>query len=630
MSYFKESSFYSYNWARLLSFVLLWSCGLFGYFTVNDNSTLFNVVITFVFASVTSFFVWLWLSGRVKNITLEISANDKKIFAALFLLLFAITFFNLRQPVNGDHFYHIQHAQAYGIIVVEKVFSKLHFLQNVPSYYCIWFVNILFLSILAFGFLLLGKVKPYTGAVLAFVFVVITRHAILFLGGNPDPFPSFRLFPILIGGTLYPFGDMGYKLGAFIFLVAGSFYFYRYFLHLYGKHISFFIALCIATIPVVLHVGTLVEFSLYTAIVWSCIVVYFYNTDYTLRNYQGIIALIVCFSWLRTTVILALVPVVVYMMYDLYQKRFSTRAAIVSLIPCIGFVPILLQNKFYGSPAAYVGTAFSELGIQAHASFFTRIYHAFDSGIVFYAIKNAFPFYLLCTCLALLLLLYRKRFFLFFWTISFFCFSLLFVFSIDPSLWGNGRYQAEYVTPFIVLAIVLLLDLNKKDYHKYCLLIVLIIANLFYFYTIPARNVSWYGHESYFPFSKKKTGYFVLSETPGVYREAMIWAKEQGYAGKVYYPGYLYLYSIMSGYSLKETLEEKDIMESIRPELSTSTYVRISNDKKITLIIINRYPKEINNTHEVFYRELLENKWVVRKTFYNSMYGNYADILERL
>lgn len=610
----------SLNWNLIFAFISFWSCGFFGYFSKGTFGMVNNILITIVTLAIFLFFLFSGLKNKGEKYT--ITKEGLVVFFSYFFLLLLLSWKNLTNPINGDHLPYVQHAKAHSFFIVEKIYQHVSAVGSVPFWFMTWCVEILIIvSFVALWSLSRRFGRYFTLSVFGVVFLIL-RILVIYQGGNPDPYPSFGLFLIWLSGVLVPGTDFIFRLSDFIPFVTFVTFIYYFSKPYFSQKIAWLFGLLIGTIPVFWHVGTLVEFSVWTAGGWTLFLFWLIlDKEKKLFSTYTLIAILVVCSCIRVSGPAAIIFVIGLVVLQWYTKKLTVKELLFILTPCLLIVPILIQNHYVGSPAAYNGTVYPDIGIIQNAPLFNRIKVSLFSGVFINSVVNTFSvMYIIALCLLPVLLLIKRKYIELAIAISLFVLAYLMFYSIDPWLWGNGRYQAEYIFPFLAISLFLLLSAVKNRYIQISCIVVGIGLNLFSFYTIPERNEGWYGHVNYFPQAKLRGEYSIQSEYPMDFKQALDEARVAGYEGHIYFPGYLYLFSILSDFSTANVLHEKEIMVNVGASMGTSTVANINKNKNIQVVFIPMYPKDINPIEGSVYNGLKQSGWVDWKEEYNPVY----------
>jgi hypothetical protein len=202
------------------------------------------------------------------------------------------------------------------------------------------------------------------------------------------------------------------------------------------------------------------------------------------------------------------------------------------------------------------------------------------------------------------------------------CFVLFY--SIEPGLWGNGRYIAEYAAPFVIFAMYLLLEeYGVIRAVALGLVMVCVLSNVYMYHQASTLNKASYGRDVYFYAMRKPGEYFIWSELPYSFTKALHKAQEDGFAGSLYYSpgnGYGYFAEMLSGYSVEEMKQQRDIILDIGVGLDASSSQRINQDKRIKLVLVNASENSTTTLNEQLLVSLQNNGWKPWHTFTNDVY----------
>ncbi len=612
------------NWAGILVFVAFWSYGFFG--ALSSGSRFFNAVIFPVLFGIFFLFLFFWqkrISFFKDKIIFKI--KDLLVLALLFLLLFPLSFFNLTNSLTNDGLAHAQQSELHGMSLIYILAGKFGFLNNLIFSDVLWAINFLVLiSGIAFYLFFRNKKFFLKIAVFSVVFILF-RLLVLRFGGSAGPHPPLRLFPLWLSGTIFYPSDFSFRLAQFSGLIAMGWIVWRF----VEKRAGFFFALLLgaasATIPVLWHAGILAEQSIWTAIVWSFVLLYMYfKAELTANDYLRLVAVVSIATLMRQTAFVAILPIFLRLAYDFWKKKISLADLFLILSPVLVMAPFLLWSFFAGTPASYVSGEIAY--VPANASALSRAWLAIRHGIVWTAMRNSVsPIWLGFGALPFILFIKKPR--RLFELLSFFVCGAVIFYIINPRLWGVGRYQAEYVVPFVILGLVLVATLIKEKIGilKYILpigLLALIAYNAYVFKNIPKVNpptdilVSTFSE-----IIKKRGAYSTITEFPYDYRSALRDVRTSGYADSIYISGATYgaLPQILAGFTVGEVVADKrsmgggDILRNGALPLSPE---EINSNKNIKLVLIS---DDINRDSTL--EQLKVAGWNEWKNFKNEIFG---------
>ena len=599
------------NWAVILAFVAFWSYGFFGALTPKNFGLSANIFISFILCGIFILFLWLWGNNDSYKDGIIIKNKDILTFASFFLIIFVLSFNNLTMPLNGDQLAHSQQSKLHSIALIDFLSNQTGFLNNFSFKWLIYIVDLL--TIFA-GFLLYKFIKNkswlFKTATFSLLFLFF-RFSIIAFGGSAGPHPSFRLFPLWLTGAIFTSTDFSFRLAQFIGLIGLMWLIQR----IANQRLSFInswlFALAVGTIPVLWHVGVLAEQSVWTAILWTIFLLYFFTYGDKF-NYIGWISIISIFTMLRQSAFVALLPLFLIIIVDLIKrKEFSAKKIFILSIPILLMIPFLMNSVIVGTPVSY----------QGDVSSFQRVWSALDSGIVFNAIMNSVGWLWIIFLFIPLLFIFKNPFKILALFI-FFIAGVYVFYMIVSGVWGMGRYQAEYVVPFVALGFFLFINFIAGRYgftRKFLpvVFIFLIIYNIYIFKNLASFNKSIDEFKITLGADMKIRGaYAILSEFPYEYKQAFTAAKEIGYAGKIFVAGVTYgvFGEILNDFTVSEVKMEKNIYEEIKSDVSAEN---INKNNKIQLILISDFAGGDK------LKDDLENLgWKKWKEFRNNEYGS--------
>lgn len=612
------------NWGTILTFVCFWMYGVYGFLSIPTFTIGTHIVVSFLLLGM---LVYIYQSGRVHSFLVHatLTGRDILVFISYLIVMMLVFWKALFTDIDGDQLYHAQQAMMHALVGTQFIGDHLSSLfGSVPFSYVMWGINIGVLFLSSALFLLIKNWKSTYVLVLLSCAFLLARFATIYEGGNGSAFPVFRLFPLWITGTLFSPSSFSFRLATFLGLLILMFFVYKYVSKRFSFAYAFIFGLFVGTIPVLLHVGTLVEMSLWAAF---CLLVALFTVNSWCEgekiHYISIISVIVVLSCMRVSGFITLVPIVGMLMFDFLHKKIQIKEVVYSLSPILVLLPVIFASVYIGTPASYHGLASLEPYVPSGTGLLGRLYIALDGGYFFTHIYNSirFPLLLVLAVLPLLLLRNMKKLLL---VGGLFVLYFILFYSIEPGLWGNGRYQAEYAVPFIIYSMCLF---GKEVWGKYkvalLVLCIGVISNLYLYSYASELNKASYGQDVYFNSMKKRGEYFIWSELPYNFKEALGAAKEEGFAGRVYYSpgnGYGYFSEILSGYTVEETQKQKSIISHIGVGISSSTAHTIHFDNNVGLVLVNGSGNNKETLNEQMVFQLKKYGWVKWKEFKNEEY----------
>jgi hypothetical protein len=621
----KDTISVAINWFALLSFVVFFMYGIYGFLTVPSFNTVTSVLISICLLFLFIGMLVLRTTKRAVSV-LHVTKKQILIFCSYFLLAVSISWKDLFVSIDGDQLYHAQQAMVPARFMVQfflNHFSSL--VQNIPYVYFLWGGNILLLGGSVVLYFLVKKIPYiYTCISLSCLFLV-SRFFVLHAGGNGMAFPTFRLFPLWVSSTFLSPSSFGFRMATFFGLVVLMVVVHHFANKKLPNIQSYLLGLFAGTIPLLLHVGTLVEMSLWASF---CILFVLYIidawSDGEAIDYCMVISVVVIFSCIRVSGFVTLIPILGMMYFDFLHTKISKKEAIYALIPILVLVPVIFASVYVGTPSSYRGLVSLNPYIEAHASLVERLKVAIFSGTFFTNVYDSIRFPLVIFLVILPMVVWKniKKALL---VIPLFLMYFVLFYSIEPELWGHGRYQAEYIIPFIVYSTFLFTLWVGKKYHVAVVVLCLCVISNLYFYThMSEMNLGSFGQDTYSTAMKKRDRYFAWSELSYNFKEALQSAKNEGFGGRLYYSpgnGYGYFAEVLSGYSVNEIQQEKIIVSGVGVDIDSKTADRIISNKNIELVIINGSKNNKESPNEKMVSRLQKNGWIPWKEFTNEEFG---------
>jgi hypothetical protein len=261
------------------------------------------------------------------------------------------------------------------------------------------------------------------------------------------------------------------------------------------------------------------------------------------------------FSLLRQTVVAALILLLVLFIGNVVRRKlFRFRDIAVALSPLIVMIFILIKSLYWGTPGSTIGSGIAESAPQ-------RVLMSIVSGAFLDTIlKNVhwslIGFFLLGFIPLRRAAIRGSLLMVFLFAVLYFMF-----YAAAPSGWGTGRYQAEYVAPFIVLGLFKFALLASRVQHGNYLvglvLILLIINNSYIYVNLPQLfwNLPEYTRPVTITYPATRRIEAIVSTEVNNYSDMLRALKKDGFAQRsMLVDAWTYgaLPHILSGYSVGE------------------------------------------------------------------------------
>ena len=265
----RKSFTISFNWSVFLwiSFFLVY--GYFGALTPNLDQAKMHISHTLLVNI--SLLLILILLGLVtaKNYStykdqITIKQTDLYVCLAYFLILGSFNFSAFGFALYVDENSYATTSQIHGI-------KTLLLLAKRTSYFDSWMAKSLLQGISAFLlislfalFYKLNKFGNKLRIIFLSVLLICARLFITGLGGNGSPHPPLELAPPFVLTSIFGIDDFVFKLSYFIPLILLLTCLHSLFRKKHSALTSFLLPLAIGTIPLVLHMSTVVEHSFWS------------------------------------------------------------------------------------------------------------------------------------------------------------------------------------------------------------------------------------------------------------------------------------------------------------------------------------------------------------------------------
>lgn len=549
--WFQKDFFITINWPFLLAFVTFWSYG-WQPIIARDAVMLQAGVVIYTVCILTGYLILGLNNSSFLSSKILLSFKDFLAFIVIAAIWIAIEFFRLQEPISGDQFYYSLGAKAHEMYLVEKLQDNIFF-QDMAFKNLVYSLDVLLLII---GFLILSflnRLRTYK-PLFCIAVIVITIGARFFsleIGIGGSPHPPFQLFPIWFVTSILGISDWSLRLSQLIGLIFCSGFIYWTFRNRIGCINSLVLSIAACSIPLYMHVASMVEGSAWTTFIAVIVLTkIIFNPPKIFSSWFGVSVLICIFTLMRLTAFL-LFPIFIYFYLQQFQKnnhKISLNNSLLLFTPLLLCLPFFVMSVTQGTPATYIS---GEAEYIAGSNLvFNRLYFALKEGIIYGTSFSAIgPFWLTL----ILGILFRDKYennylknrvligLLF----------LIFVatfFSIRPILWGVDRYKTEYLVPFILIGVILILIklYEWRVSRRYFL--------IFAFGFIVAGSLNFMRYPQYFidplagkPFARQTEQFYD-------FRRALHEAQTAGFSKKLIFSGVTYgvMPQILSGYSLAE------------------------------------------------------------------------------
>jgi hypothetical protein len=594
------------NFAYILLFVLFWSYGYFNPLIKEKFGSQPIDYFLLVYFTVISFYFYYLGTKKKYLFLIEYKISYKEILLIIFISIFwiIVSFNKLTSSLVGDQFYYSSRSKSYEINAI-FLFNKYLNIENLVFKDLIYFIDILILISCVFFIWILFKLQkirflvPFLVSFLIIIFRVFS-HKI----GNGSGHAPLQLLPIWLSSSLFNLSDFSFRFPQLVGLILCTLISIKFLIKFYGLFVSTFAGLALCSIPVLIHVASLNEASIWTTTIWVIVLfTMISNNNISFKGWITLSSLISIFVLIRITSFL-IFPIFIsfFLLRNLHKVKQNLILIWIVLSPFLICLPYLLYSFIVGTPASYVQ---GEADYIINDSFIlSRISYAIFNGTIFTTILSSVNNIYIVLILGLFLKYPNERNYFLnrFLIIFLLLLSVLMFYSIRPVLWGTDRYKAEFIIPFLILGGFLFVIYIKN--LKFSKLLVLFFSFSLLIYGIISFNKYPYNIKDF----NENNKFSRISENIYDYRSGLFEAKKEGFANNTMYLGVTYgiLPYILAGYSISEVLNSKNILKE---HFNSNNWLhydanRINNDLNIKLLLLSDIPdsEEIANT-------LLENGW---------------------
>jgi hypothetical protein len=497
----------TFNWINLLIIFFFYNYSFYGIGTKFQN-TFYNITFEILLFIILSLFYFIPLNINNKfNDYLKFNLKEVLVFFSIFILLFLIIgykYFSI--SLTGDSISH-----SYGSIYHSSYISYTLYNLNKFSYKIgdlIFLINwAIFLFFYSFFKIVLKNKNFYKYIFLVLLFFAI-RLFFYKIGGINNFHPPGRYLFLFLSTLLSGVYSYTFRIPQIISLILIFYNIFHFTNKFFNVIISLLLSFCIITIPVLLYSSYIVEQSIYTTLILILVLIEIQKNPNEI-NFARLFTLSSIFILIRQPILGVFIFVFLSYYWFVFKKKIII-SHIIIFYPALLIIPFYFSVFFIGNPAY---NSENEL----HFTLIQKFILFFDTKIYFISAINHIYFYLI----------FIPLFFLYFKDnkIVYFLFLIITLefFSIRPILWGIGRYQVEYMIPFIFFGFLFLLKLIKRNNTLIiCFLGVLIFINIFIFNNIYLiNNKINSNNKNYFSSIKKPFKNFIISDFPIPINEAL-------------------------------------------------------------------------------------------------------------
>jgi len=624
----------NFNWASILFFSFFMAYGYYGAITPGISQFRESLASSILILGILTIILVLlgllaWKApGRFQD-SIKIQRQDFFVFLSYFAILFSFSYNQLQFSLYSDEISYSATSHGHSIHISLALVKQLYAFDGIAFQYLVQAISlILLLSLL--GLFILSKRLTWISRIIIFsLLLILGRLVFSFTGGNGSPHPPLHLIPPFIFGSVFGITDFSFKFSYFVFYVIFILVLYRMISRVFTFAPSYLLALAIGTIPLLWHLGGVVDHSLWASICFTLVMVEIVTS--VKLNYIRLTSFISIAVLMRQPSFLAILPVLMLFFTEEFKynnwRNWSLKLSLI-LAPTFLFIPFLGKSLIYGTPST---DALNE------GSAVWRVLDAVSSDIILSSITNSVPYWWIIFIPLVFIPLSRRMVSRNIILLFFFMASVYVYYSIHPSLWGYAKYQAEYAIPFVVLGMLLLaVRLSRFLFARHTvatLALAIIFLNISDFIHILNGDVrigfpAEYEQEVSI---NQLPGEHFLVAFPYNYRAAYAAIKKENLTENSYSIGATYgiLPEIMNGYSAKSIRAIHDIF--VKQEHNRLTAPKagwnvdlVESDARIKVVLIGAV-----SSKQRLIDQFRTKNWSVMGEYRNHQYGTSVVALKR-
>lgn len=625
-----------FSWIEFIFYGFFIVYGVFGASTPSYINFVSNTGVGILQIVLLSFFLVLlgivgWKWDKNYQDLIVISGRDLVVLSLLLVLFFGLGYESLGQSIQGDESAYLMLAFGHAIKAFLKFGDYFAILNPWVVKYLIQFISLLLVVGVIVFIYFSRKLAWPKRIVVVLGALLFCRILIMYFGGNPSPHPPLSGVTHLIFGSLFGINGFSLKSAYFLAYILFVFGIYKMASREMPLHISLLFALSAGTIPLSLHLASIVENSIWSLICFTFVMMELVtNKNPNFIRLASFVAIITLF---RQSVFIGYIPILIVFAASLKRPYSANdRGMLLKLLaPAVIFVPFLVQSLLHGTPST------AALGDQS--SQFARVFEAFGSGVILVAIANS---------VSMLWILFIPFAFVYGGNyrvqgvafLAFFVMALFMYYAISPGLHGLAKYQAEYAVPFAIVGAFNVFERLIPVLNKGVVVVLLLSViglNMLEYRSIPDTNkpvdvlVDTMGYAA----KNYDSGYHVLCGFPYEFGSAYNEIERLGLTNNSYTIGVTYgvFLEIVNGYSLGALREAESISrlqkkfneETSTDSWSTAAVINIERDPRIKIVVLGAVPKR-----EELVDGFIRHGWIMHVVYKNTQYGSSVIIMKKI
>jgi len=453
----------------ILFITVFWCYGIYAAGSNPNFGLNYNIILTLIIVA------YLFIINKTLSpITLNFSFKFNYNYIILsFLLVFSLLYLsldNLRNDLVWDQLTHFRSSNIYAI----KLFNSTMLFDNLYSKHFLYVINLIILIIISIIFYFYNNYKSLLSlTIVCSLFLSIRLFYILIRNGNGEPYPPFRGILYNISSALLGISSMSYRIvGVFILLIS-IIKLYSIINKFNNKFIVILFILNILSLDLLITTASMAEQSIFTFCILLIFMFKLISHEFSLNDHYSWLSILAISALVRSPIFIVLS---IYLSYLLFLYNYSTKEKFKFFLIYLIVLPWYIQAFTFGSNANYLN-GFSKYIPYDNFSLM-RIYFILKNNIAIdlwiQSLSISIIFIFIITPFIIFLFIKGKLKYL----INIIYFSLILVFlSLRTDHLGWQRYYIEYILPFYLLSVYLLLKFISKYSIK--LAIIFIIFNIY-------------------------------------------------------------------------------------------------------------------------------------------------------
>lgn len=603
------------NWAAILAFCTFWTYAFYASRIVNNDSIISLIGSALILSAVFMFFLVMYFDKNTSfKDEFKYTSKDRNVLIFYFFAMLLFSWPELNTQIAGDPLISSMISLMHSIQATYFLVKIFPLIENFEFKNVIYAINILLLVCSCIFIYFFNKLSSRVKLIFYFFVFVVIRIIVGYLARQfNNVHPPLRSFPIWLSTSIFYPSNFSLRFPQFLGLVALMFTSFKFAWRYFSVIRAILFGLAIGTIPILWHVGILVEFSIWGALCVTYLLYCWINKgfdesySFNLIRISSVASIGILLRESNVICLVLLMSIFIYSYY--YETKQSWKNILIALSPVLIALPFVIKTVIVGPPSTLEP-------IIHHDGLFEQIIFSVTSKIGLYSMLNGALYWILFV--PFIFLVYKKSRIIFLLLLLFLLVDYIQFYSIEQWLWGIGRYQAEYVIPFAIVGFFLATYYFMKNRYLYISVCVLLIGiNVYVFKnslslgkTGALESVHFGDYDTVF-----ESGF--LSECVYPYTDALKDVQASGFSKNVYICGNVYgiFPQIFAGYVIKDVMADQKNWESLKEFIKDQTLVKELNKNGNVKIILFSETQDLS-----IINYLKENGWDNWKIFRDEKY----------